>query len=199
MSRRSLAERFALGLARVVAGPERRPWLDAIESELDHLPARRLDWALGSLVAAVKDRLGRDWPFGLALGLLPGLAVVATVPLTTLSFVAIKAAGLPLALGYLAQIVAPAPFAWLLGRIRPAWPALWVGAAGFVAYQALPYIAWRALIGDGVYFFWGPTLYPLGVPVPLVLPMWLLGAWWGAKARRRAAPMTLDPPSSRRT
>jgi hypothetical protein len=199
VSRRSLAERIALGLARVIAGPERRRWLDALEAELDHLATRRIDWALGSLVAAVKDRARRDWTFGLALGMLPGFAVVATALFTAVSAVAHNVAGLPVMLAYLAQILAPLPFAWLLGRVRPAWPALWVGVLGFVAYQALPYITWRVLIGSGVWFFWGPTLFPLGVPVSLVLPVWLLGTWWGARAGRRAACARLGPPSSRRS
>lgn len=187
MSRPSLSERIALRLARFIAGPERSRWLDAMEAELDHLPARRLDWALGSLVAAVKDRFARDWPFGLALGVLPGFAVVAALLLSAVTFVALKAAGLPVVPAYLAQILAPLPFAYLLGRVRPVWPALWVGAAGFLAYQALPFIAWRLMIGSGVWFFWGPTLFPLGLPVPLALPVWLAGAWWGATAARHAS------------
>jgi hypothetical protein len=185
MSRRSLSERIALGLARFVAGPERRAWLDAMEAELDHLPARRLDWALGSLVAAVKDRAGRDWPFGLALGVLPGFAFVATIVVAGFSSLVLATAGLPVASAYVALALAPLPFAYALGRIRPAWPALWVGTTGFLAYQALPFVAWRVLFGDGWWFFWGTTLWPFGVPVPLVLPVWLLGAWWGARAGRR--------------
>jgi hypothetical protein len=167
-----------------------------VEAELDHLPARRLDWALGGLVAAVKDRAGRDWAFGLALGMLPGFAVVATFLLTALSIPAVEAAGLPHLFGYLAQIVAPAPFAWLLGRLRPTWPALWVGAAGFLAYQALPYTAWHAIVGPGMWFFWGPALFPLGVPLPLVLPTWLIGAWLGGKAARGASRPKRGRPSA---
>jgi hypothetical protein len=196
VSRSNLPERIVLGLARIIAGPERRHWLDAMEAELAHLPTRRLDWTLGSLVAAVKDRSAREWRFGLALGILPGLAVAATLPATLFLMMAVKAAGLPQLLIYTGQVLAPLPFAWLLGRLRPAWSALWVGAAGFVAYQALPFIAWRVLIGNGMWFFWGPTLFPLGVPVPLVLPIWLLGAWWGARTTRRTS---LGPRSSKRS
>lgn len=195
MSRRSLPERIALGLARIVAGPQRRRWLDAIEAELDHLPTRRLDWALGSLVAAIKDRAGRDWAFGLALGALPGFAVGAAILSSVVAFAVLKATGLPMALGYLGQVLGPVPFAFLLGRVRPSWPALGVGVAGFLAYQALPFIAWRLLVGSGASFFWGPTLWPMGVPLPLVLPAWLAGVWWGATAARRARKAKLSPPS----
>lgn len=195
MNRLSLAERLLIGCARVIAGQERRHWLDALETELRHLPARRLDWALGSLVAAVKDRVGRDWPFGLAVGVLPGLAVAFTLVLSAVSFGGLKAVGLPTSLGYLAQAIAPLPFALLLGRVRPRWPALCVGAAGFLAYQGLPFIAWRLTVGSGSWFFWGPTLWPLGVPLPLVLPVWLAGAWWGATTARRARRIKFSPPS----
>lgn len=195
MSRPRLPERLAMRLARFVAGPERRHWMDAMQAELEHLPARRIDWALGSLVAALKDRAAREWRFGIALGILPGFAVAATLLLSAISFAALNAAGLPIVPGYLAQILAPLPFAVLLGRLRPGWPALWVGAAGFLAYQALPFVAWRLAIGSGVWFFWGPTLWPLGVPLPLVLPIWLLGAWWGATAARRTSRAKLSSPS----
>jgi hypothetical protein len=190
-----LAERAIIKLARIVAGPERRQWVDAIEAELDHLPAGRLDWALGSLVAAVKDRVGRDWPFGLALGVLPGFAVVAVFVSTAAIAVSHKQTGLPPSAALLAQILAPLPFAWLLGRVRPAWPTLAVGAAGFLAYQIMPWAAWHALVGPGVWLFWGPTLTPLGLPLPLVLPSWLAGAWWGATAARRARRKRLSPRS----
>lgn len=195
MSPLKLAERIALKLARFIAGSSRSHWLDAMESELDHLSARRIDWALGSLVAAVKDRVGRDWPFGLALGILPGFAFVATILVAGLSSLALAAAELPVALAYVILALAPLPFAYLLGRFRPAWPALWVGTTGFLAYQALPFVAWRVLVGDGMWFFWGTTLWPFGVPVPLVLPTWLAGAWWGATAARRARGRRLSPPS----
>jgi hypothetical protein len=197
MSSPNLPERIAIGLARIVAGPERRRWLEAMESELAHLQERRLDWALGSLVAAVKDRFARDWTFGLALGLLPGFAVVAGLVFTAVSVPLLKLAGLvPWPALFVPQVLAPLPFAYLLGRVRPRWPALRVGAIGFLAQQGLPYVAWRVLIGDGMFFFWGPTLWPLGVPVPLTLMTWLAGAWWGARMARHASRARPGPPTA---
>lgn len=95
MNRRSLSERIALGLARFVAGPDRRRWLDAMDAELDHLSARRLDWALGTLVAAVKDRTARDWPRAVAILALPS-AAMAGIPLVVQASSALaRTTGLP--------------------------------------------------------------------------------------------------------
>jgi hypothetical protein len=182
-------------LARFIAGDERRSWLDAMEAELAHLPERRLDWALGSLVASVKDRMARDWPFGLALGLLPGLAVVTAFFLTAATIPLLKLSGLSPSLALYLQVFAPLPFAYLLGRVRPIWPALWVGLAGFLVYQIMPALAWRTLIGPGMAFYWGPSLWPLGLPVPVALLTWLVGTRWGRTAARRRVARKANPPS----
>jgi hypothetical protein len=84
MSKAGLPERIAMALARIVAGPERKVWLDAMEAELDALPDRRFDWALGSLVAAVKDRGWRERGYALALILAP-TAALAAIPITALA------------------------------------------------------------------------------------------------------------------
>jgi hypothetical protein len=191
MTRLSPAERVIMGLARAIAGRERRYWLDAMEAELVHLPARRFDWALGSLVAAVKDRAAREWKFAFALLGLSGAAILAA----GLSAIPVRIAAdltnssmlqwMPL------MALAPLPFAYLLGRIRPAWSPLWLGTMAFLAYQIMPAIVWRALIGDGMSLLWGPNLWSWGVPHPfqvlIVLLVWLIGVWWGAKAARRRA------------
>ena len=190
----SRPERAIMGHARVNAGRDRRCWLDAMEAELDYLPARRIDWALGSLVAATKDRAAREWRFGIAMIALSGAALFAAV-----------LSGVPLHM--LADLtgvsdfrwtplmaLAPLPFAYLLGRIRPFWPPLWLGTAAFLVYQIGPVIVWCATIGSGMQFLWGPNMYSLGIPhpfqVPVVLLVWLAGTWWGAKAGRNRAHAT---------
>jgi hypothetical protein len=191
MNRLSPAERAVMWLARLIAGRERHYWLDAMETELVHLPSRRIDWALGSLVAAMKDRAGREWKFAFALLGLSGVAVItaglSAVPAsilagltgtTTLQWV-------PLA------VLAPLPFAYLLGRIRPTWSPLWLGTTAFLAYQIAPVVVWRVMVGDGMSLLWGPNLWSWGVPypfqVPILLLVWLTGTWWGAKAARNRA------------
>jgi hypothetical protein len=192
MTRFPLAERAVMGLARVIAGRERRLWIDAMEAELVHLPERRMDWALGSLVAATKDRAAREWQPGFVLLGLSGAAVAAAVlsalPIALLA----KLTGTAILPWQPLAVLAPLPFAYLLGRIRPHRSPLWLGATGFLAYQIMPVIAWRATIGDGAWFTWGPNLWPLGVPyrynVLAVLLVWRAGAWWGAKVARDRAP-----------
>ena len=184
-------ERAAISLARIVAGPERRDWLDAIEAELSVLRSRRLDWALGSLVAAVKDRALRD-RFGLALlAFLPACAAVAVLPVTALAAVAIREMNLSSDL--LGPVLFPIPFlfAMLLGAARR-WrrPLVVAGVLGFAIYQAGPsaffHFAWGNSFG-----LWAPNLSQYGVhpsvSVVGTFALWCLGAVLGARlgARRR--------------
>jgi hypothetical protein len=188
-------ERTAISLARIVAGPERREWLDAIEAELSILPSRRLDWALGSLVAAVKDRAVRDRHALALFAVVPACAAVAVLPVTALAAAAFGATGLSNDL--LGPILLPIPFlfAMLFGAARR-WrrPAV-VGALGFAIYQAGPsaffHFAWGNSFG-----FWAPNLAQYGihpaVSVAGTLALWCLGTALGARIgerrRRRARP-----------
>lgn len=190
MSKMRWTERTAISLARIVAGPERREWLDAMEAELSVLPSRRLDWALGSLVAAVKDRAVRDRLGFALLAVLPACAAVAVLLVTALAIATIHAAGLSTDL--LGPILLPIPFlfAVLLGAARR-WrhPAV-AGALGFAIYQAGPsaffHFAWGNSFG-----FWAPNLWQYGVhpavSVAGTLALWCLGTMCGARvsARRR--------------
>lgn len=183
-----LIERAVISLARVVAGRDRRYWLDAIEAELAQLRVGRMDWALGSLVAASKDRAARDGRFGIAMVALSGAALIAAalsgVPLGVLA----DLTGTSDLLWTPLMALAPLPFAYLLGRTRPRWPPLWLGAAAFLVYQIGPVIVWRVTIGSGMHLLWGPNMYSLGIQhplqVPAVLLVWLAGVWWGARAGR---------------
>jgi hypothetical protein len=189
-----LAERAAIKLARIVAGPERRYWVDAMEGELDHLPSRRLDWALGSLVAATKDRAARERTYALALVALP------TAALTTLAFLTVLRAMIARATGFgmmelmpLAAL-APAPFAFALGVMRPhRWA--WLSAlAAFALYQAVPAIGFSIVWGTRVSARWEPNLTAIGLHPPFglltSLVLWFAGAWlggrWARKRRKRA-------------
>jgi len=191
-----LPERIAMTLARIVAGPERKVWLDAMEAELEALPDRRFDWALGSLVAAAKDRAWRERSYALALVLAP-TAALAAIPIAALALSLLAELTSPAVLQF-TQVIAltPLPFAMALGALRPQRPALVSGALGFAAYLAIPATAMPLLFEPYVYVRWQATLSAYGLPPSGIvgsLGMWCFGAWAGAKGSlRRRGP---SPPS----
>jgi len=187
-----LPERIAMTLARIVAGPERKVWLDAMEAELDALPDRRFDWALGSLVAAVKDRAWRERSYALALILAP-TAALAAIPIAALALSQLAELTRPTVLQFTPIIaLTPLPFAMALGALRPQRSALVSGALGFAAYLAIPAIALPLLFAPYVYVRWQATVSAYGLPPSGLigsLGLWCFGAWAGAKRtlRRRGA------------
>jgi hypothetical protein len=189
-----LLERATLKLARFIAGPQRDHWLDAMERELEYLPARKFDWALGSLVASVKDRFARDWAFGLALIALPCSAIVAVPLLTMLSMAIGRATGLSDLQVILFPALAPLPFALLLGMLRPR-SSVWAkGLAAFAAYQLIPAIGFSLLFGQYVYVRWEANLSHYGLLPPwglaLTGALWVAGCWLGARLRRDEQPIS---------
>jgi hypothetical protein len=192
------AERTAIRLARIVAGPERRQWVDAIEAELDHLPARRLDWALGSLIAATKDRAARERTYALALVALPTAALATLAFLLVLRAMIARATGLGMMEIMPLAALAPAPFAFALGVMRPRRWAWLSALPAFALYQAVPAIGFSIIWGTRVSARWEPNLSAIGLPPPFglltALVLWCTGAWlgglWARKRRKR-----LNPPS----
>jgi len=198
MIRPSPVERLVMATARIIAGRGRGAWLDAMEAELHVLPAGgRLDWALGSLVASIKDRAAHDWPLALAVVALPATALAAVIPLSAFASVIARQTGTStLALMPLVAL-APLPFAVLLGTVRPR-SSIWLkGVFGFLIYQAIPAVTLPLLIGLSAYPHWEANLghYGLLPPSGLVgsLGMWLFGVWAGAQRMRRRG--TPTPPS----
>lgn len=184
MNRASLTEQVVIRLARFVAGPERRAWLDAMEAELDHLTSRRLDWVLGSLVAAVKDRWAREWPTLALFAAIPASTAAAVVPVTAIAQSTFSATGIsPHLLG---PVLLPLPFlgAVLLGLARPWRRPVITGLLGFALYQAGPsafmHFAWGSSFG-----LWAPNLAQYGVhpaiSVAATFTLWSLGAALGVR------------------
>ena len=180
--------------ARLVAGEDRRTWLDAMEAELEHMPARRVDWALGSLVAAIKDRIARDWTYAAALAALPTAALAAIPLMQLVSFALRSATGLSALQLTPLTTVSPLPFALLLGAVAHRRRPLLAGALAFAVYQAIPAIGFSLLFGTYVYVRWEMNLsfYGLLPPYGLALTagLWIAGAWLGARwarNRRRTA------------
>jgi hypothetical protein len=190
MKRPSFPERAAMALARFIAGQERSGWLDAMEGELSLLSERRLDWALGSLVAAVKDRIARDWRYAMGLIALP-CAAVAAIPVSFVLTVAIaRATGLTQLQLMPLTALSPLPFAVLLGLMRPHASPVLKGLTAFVAFQAIPAIGLSLVFGNYVYVRWETNLSHYGLLPPSGLiatcALWCAGSWLGARwARRR--------------
>lgn len=187
-------ERIVIGLARLVAGPERRLWLDAMEAELAYLPAgRRLDWALGGLVAAIKDRAPRGALALALLAALPWLAAAAVGPAFELGKVVIRAVDGPIQLALPATNLLPLVFGILLGAVHRWRRPVAAGTVAFLLHQLGPAlywsIAWRPVLVLTV-----ADLGPLGIDDPTVmlpvmlgaaLAFWCLGLWLGTRLRER--------------
>jgi hypothetical protein len=181
-------ERLALRLARAIAGPDRRVWIDALEAELRELDRGRTDWVLGGLVAAIKDRAWRERGYALAVIAAP-TAALASIPFASLLTSALAdAAGLSLALSPIVAL-SPLPFAVALGMVRPRRSAIISGTLGFTVYQALPAVTLPLLFGQYVYVRWEANLSAYGLLPPSgfigSLGLWCFGAWAGASGARR--------------
>ncbi len=195
MSPLSLVEGAVMATARLIAGRQRRRWLDAMEAELRTLREGRLDWALGSLVASVKDRVARDWPLVVALGALPGAALVAIPPLSMLALTLSRITGLSTLQLMPLVALAPAPFAVVLGAVRPESSPWLKGAVAFALYQVAPAIALSLVFGTYIYVRWEANLSAWGLAQPFGLMatgvVWCAGSWLGARwarGRRRGPP-----------
>jgi hypothetical protein len=186
------AERLVFKLARFIAGPERRHWLDAIQAELDHLPrAHRLDWALGAFVAAVKDAAPRAL---LALGLLIGFPWLAAAaggsPALNLGVAIFRAVGAPFDLLLPATYPLPLLAGILLGAVhRWRYPVL-VGAIAFALHQVGPSLYRHVTYGSSRFYFWSPDMRPLGLDNPWlaiagIFVLWCVGLWLGTRLRER--------------
>ena len=200
MTTLSPTEHAVMATARLIAGRQRRVWLDAMEAELQTLETGRMDWALGSLVAALKDRVVREKLALGALAALPAMAAVAVLPVTAVSALLLRAVGGPMNL--LGPVLVPIPvfFALLLGVARP-WrhPAL-TGAFAFVLHQAGPALFFHFAWGNAL-ALWGPNLAHYGIhPAVMmagVLASWVLGTVAGARIafkRRRGCKPSPPPP-----
>lgn len=187
MSRSGTLERIALALARLIAGPERRKWLYGIEAELAHLPPkRRLDWALGAVVAATKAR-APDAALALALLIaLPCLAVVAHDPAFKSALRILRVIDASVHLALPTANLLPFAAGMLLGAAHPWRHPLLAGTLAFAVHQVIPSLYYN--IGrERDFFFWAIDLRPFGIgSEPTVfglLVLWCLGTLLGTRLR----------------
>lgn len=186
--------RSILLLAAKVAGPQRREWVAAMAAETEAAGGQGTGWALGCLVAALRDRFARDGWFWLALAGLPGLALVLAVALSLVIAIGARALGISILVAVPVMLLGPLPVAWLLGRMRPHYSALLVGTLGFLVHQIVPLLGMWALTGTPPqHWFWSPNLTYYNMPAVVGLfaswLVWVGGVWWSSRAyaRRRRA------------
>lgn len=182
---------WLLRLVRWIAGRDRAEWTYAMATEAGAAGAGSTGWAMGCVIAALRDRLSREGKFLLSILLLP----VGALMFTLILFFAVAwlwhNAGLP-AVAFSAILAsAPLPFAYYLGtmRLRPA--ALLAASICFSFYHSVPLIIWWIQFGKfPVSWFTGDTsiynLPPL-LGYALGLSVWLIGAWWGSSRKRTRA------------
>jgi hypothetical protein len=190
MSRHGAPERIAIRLARLIAGPDRRLWLDAMEAELDHLPRqRRLDWAFGILAAAAKDGAARAIPPLALLIALPCLAFAAVDPAFKSIMQIVRATDASVHLALPATHLLPLAAGMLLGTAHRWHHPLRAGTLAFAVHQVVPSLYYN--IGrEPDFFFWAIDLRPLGIgsePTVLgLLVLWCLGVMLGTRLREGA-------------
>ncbi|MBD3729072.1 MAG: hypothetical protein IE933_05135 [Sphingomonadales bacterium] len=180
-------------IARWLAGPEQREWIDAMQAEAcdDAQPA--LGWAAGAVLSAARLRAARDWQLVAALLLAPPLALAVFLAVFFATAMVGRAAGLG-TLPFTTPLVmalAVLPFAYALGRIRPGRAAKWLGLGAFLAFQALPPAIFSLAFGAPFVFWWGLNVAVYNLPWHVGylanLAVWIAGAVLGGRHRRAIA------------
>lgn len=186
--------RSILMLADRIAGPKRGEWLAAMAAETEAAGRHGTEWALGCLVAALRDRFARDRWFWAALVGLPALALILAVALSLAIAIGARALGISMLVAVPVMLLGPLPAAWLLGRMRPAYSPSLVGTLGFLVHQSVPLLGMWALTGTPPHGLWSPNVTYYNMPAMAGLfagwLVWIGGVWWGG---RRGADRAPDP------
>jgi hypothetical protein len=186
--------RLLLRIARWIAGPERREWIDAMHAEAHLTDASSISWAAGCLLASVRDRLVRERYSMLAIVLLPVIVFAVNKVLFVPTVHLVDALGWPhlTLVGF--ALVTPVPFAFAIGLFMPLRRALTTGLLCGVANELVNIVFFWIYFGQGpeIWFHKGSTVYMM---TPILgwacgIAFWIAGAWLGAAARRRKRPIT---------
>jgi hypothetical protein len=179
--------RFLLRIARWIAGPQRREWVDAMEAESAAAGAKSMAWAFGCLWASMRERLWREWRFLVAVPLIGfGPLLLSSVLLFPMAWLW-HHGWIPKWLIDHSALFEMLPFAILLGRIRPARTAYMAATICFAVGVMIPLaIGWLAagespLVAFGPYSTW--YMFSPAVGLIVALLVWLAGAWLGSKWR----------------
>lgn len=181
---------FLFQVARMIAGQKRREWIDAMQTEATMDGRGGQEWAMGSVIAALKDRASRDGYLFLAVILTPVVTLAASLMLFFPMSRLFMAGWLPSWVYNLAMLLVPLPFAWFLGRLRPN-AALMTASISFAIFAVIPGMVFWIQFGRSPLIFFGPnaTWYemPWFIGFACALVVWLFGAWLGSRSRRSAA------------
>lgn len=189
--------RVVLRAARLIAGPRRAEWADAMEAEASSADSQSTAWALGCVWAAFVDRaLHARWFFGMIL-LLPATAFYwrTAVFFSTAWFM--EKGWLPdwITLGL--WILSPFPIAFFFGRMRQGSSAYVALMISFILDEFVPFlIGWIRLgISPLIWFQPNSNWYKVGdslrmsptVGLTCDLLVWLVAMWLGTRSLRAAA------------
>jgi hypothetical protein len=172
-----LVSKAAIRLARKVGGSERDEWVRAMAAEWDALDRGKTSWALGCLVAAVRDRLRREWRFLAALVLAVPAAYLCNGILMTLVPPTLNEDGAPTSAWIAAYMFGPLAVPLLLGALFPSRG----GTAGILASAAFlftPMLAPMVLAGESPLEVAEFLVDKMGAALA-VYPL-ALGAWYAA-------------------
>ena len=179
-----------LRFARLVAGPARADWIDAMEAEASTLGRNDTEWAFGCATAALRDRFWRERKSILLMVLAPVAATLFCLllffPLSRLFL----AGWLPSWASNVVMLVAPMPFAWMLGRLCGSAP-LAIASLSFAIFAMIPGLVHWIQFGASPLIFFAPDAEWNGMPAYLGITcnllVWLIGASLGSHWRRARA------------
>jgi hypothetical protein len=185
------ASRFLLQLARWIAGPERREWIDAMETEASELQTESTVWASGRLAASLRDRLARDAWLVLAIIFLPLSMVVWKTVVVMLPLYSWIGAWLTIGL----WISSPFPIALLFGRSHQGLSAYVALVISFViAETILPILMWLQLgiplltwFGSDSNWYKAGDSAAIGPAIGITSDffVWMMGTWVGMRLRQK--------------
>jgi hypothetical protein len=186
--------RLLLQIARWIAGPERREWIDAMEAEAVLADANSISWAVGCLLASVRDRLLRERYSMLAVVLLPPIVFALNMVLFVPTVQLVDALAWPhlTLVGF--ALVTPVPFAFAMGLFMPLRRALTTGLLCGVVNELVNIVFFWIYFGQGpeIWFHKGATVYMMTPALGWAcgISFWIAGAWAGGAVRRRKRPIT---------
>lgn len=183
----SAFNRLLFRIARMIAGRERREWIDAMQTEAAIDGSGGHEWGMGSVLAALKDRASRDGFLMVAIVLTPIAALVFSLLLFFPMSRLFMADLLPSWIYSLTMLLVGLPFGWFLGRLRPK-AAMAAVSVSFAIFVAIPMMVFWAGTGRSPLIFFAPDANWYGMPTYIGLTagllVWLVGARLGSRTGR---------------
>lgn len=184
----SALRRFLFGVARRIAGKERREWVEAMEAETASIDGDSTGWAIGCVWAAAKDRLAREWRFILAILMFPVGAYLFSFALFIPTAWLFTHGWIPGWVSVGSALLSPLPFAYLIGRMRPGMRAHIAVSISFLIGLFTPLTVFWVMFDKSPFSWFGEdsTWYMMGPLAGLTCAflVWQAGAWLGSRSHR---------------